>query len=49
MINRQKSYGQNIQKFKIKYKLNKIILLKLLIIFLIISEIILGVLWAVGK
>ena len=49
MINRQKSYGENYNKTKIKYKLNKVKLLKLLILFLIITEIIIGVLWAIGK
>ena len=49
MKNYQKSYVENYNKFKIKYKLNKIKLLKLLIIFFIIAEIIVGVLWAIGK
>lgn len=49
MINRQKSYGENYNKNKIKYKINKIKLLKLLILFLILAEIIFGVLWATGK
>lgn len=49
MINRQKSYGENYQNCKIKYRINKIKLLKILIYILIFIEIVIGVLWAIGK
>lgn len=44
MLNKQKSYGNKYNTVKIKVKFNKRKLLKLLIIFLIICEIVLGVL-----
>lgn len=49
MIEKQKSYGENCSKLKIKFKFNKTKLLKVLIIFLFICEIILGILCALGK
>lgn len=44
MLNKQKSYGNKYNTVKIKVKLNKRKLLKFLILFLIICEIVLGVL-----
>ena len=49
MINKQKSYGKEYQLTKINVKINKRKLLKLIIIFLFFAEIVLGVLWALGK
>lgn len=48
MINKQKSYGQKYNFVQIKIKLNKKIILKILIIMLFFVEIILGALWALG-
>ena len=48
MINKQKSYGETYSQVRIKVKFNKRKLLKFLIIYLTLTEIILGVLWAIG-
>lgn len=49
MQEKQKSYGNSYSQVKIKVKINKVKLLKYLIIFLFICEFILGILWALGK
>ena len=49
MLNRQKSYGIKYKQNTIKIKINRRKLLKIIIIMLFFCEIILGVLWALGK
>ncbi len=48
MENRQKSYGERYSQIKVKVKLSKRGLMYTIFGFLCISEIILGVLWALG-
>jgi hypothetical protein len=46
--NRQKSYGNRYKQSKFKVRLNKLKLFYAIIGILVISEIVLGVLWALG-
>lgn len=45
---KQKSYGQRYQSAKVKVKLSKRKVLLMVILFLILAEVVLGVLWALG-
>ena len=48
MQKRLKSYGERYAYTSVKVKINKVKVLKILFITLVVCEIVLGVLWAVG-